>query len=198
MVDQAARLTVAIALALFGAGAFAETFDVRGSCRDGYAHGVYELRGSAAALRAQGAFNRGLRTSSFIYWTSGGVRVAHIPYDEGIVSGTVALWYAQSRGTRPPQQRLEAAYAKGQRHGITRSWYPNARPRGEFMYEQGTLVAAKAWDALGKALPESDAREQARRDAIEDQRTFASLDAIVDANLPACDDSRANPSGTRS
>jgi len=196
MVGAAARLIVALALAAFAAAAIAETFAVRGSCRDGYVHGVYELRGGDGRLRVQGAFNRGARTSSFLYWTSNGIRVAHIPYDDGGIAGTVALWYAQTLPGQEARQKLEAAYAKGERHGPTRSWFPNGRPRGEYAYERGTLVAAKAWNALGTPLAESGARGQATRDAEEDGRYFTSLDAIVDANLPACEP--AATSGTKS
>ena len=196
MVGAAARLIVALSLAAFAAAAIAETFAVRGSCRDGYVHGVYELRGGDGRLRVQGAFNRGARTSSFLYWTGNGVRVAHIPYDEGAIAGTVALWYAQTLPGQEARQKLEAAYAKGERHGVTRSWFPNGRPRGEYAYERGTLVAAKAWNALGVALAESAALAQASRDADEDGRYYASLDAIVDANLPACEPAAAN--GTKS
>ena len=196
MVGKASRLILAIGLAALTAAAHAETFSVRGACREGYAHGVYELRDAADKLRAQGAFNRGARTSSFIFWTSNGVRVAHIPYDDGAVSGTVAMWYAYAAPGREPRQKLEAAYARGQRHGPTRSWFSSGRPRGEYAYENGTLVSAKGWNALGVALREGEAREQAQRDADEDAKFYASLDAIVEANLPACEP--ANGNGTKS
>ena len=88
-----------------------------------------------------------------------GIRVAHIPYDDGGISGTVALWYRADAPGRKPRQKLEAAYAKGVPHGPTRSWYPDGRPRGEYAYERGTLVAAKAWNALGTPL----ARERSVR-----------------------------------
>jgi hypothetical protein len=186
MVGKASRLIAALSLAALAGAASAETFTLRGACRDGYVHGVYELRDARDTLRVQGAFNKGLRTSSFLYWASTGRRVAHVPYDEGAISGTVALWYAQTPMAQPPKQKLEAAYAKGERNGPTRSWYPNSRPRGEYVYEAGKLVSAKAWNAVGQALDEGAARAQAAKDAAEDAVYFRSLDAIVDANMPAC------------
>ena len=51
----------------------------------------------------------------------------------------------------------------------------------------GVLVAARAWQASGVPLGEAAARAQAVRDAEEDARYYATLDAIVDANLPGCD-----------
>lgn len=186
MVGKASRLIAACSLAAVAAAASAETYVLRGACRDGYVHGVYELRDAKGALRVQGAFNKGLRTSSFLYWASNGLRVAHVPYDEGAISGTVALWYAQSPRGAPLKQKLEAAYAKGERHGPTRSWYPNSRPRGEYVYENGKLVSAKGWNAVGAALDAEAANAQAAKDAAEDAGYFKSLDAIVDANMPAC------------
>ena len=197
MVGKASRLIAALGLAaIAGSSAAAESFNVRGACRDGYAHGVYELRDAAGKMRVQGAFNKGLRTSSFLYWASNGIRVAHVPYDEGAVSGTVALWYAQSAPNTPPRQKLEAAYARGERNGPTRSWFPNGRPRGEYVYEKGTLVAAKAWNAIGTPLADDAARKQAAVDFGEDQKYFKSLDDSVDANQPACEPPAAN--GTKS
>ena len=196
MVGKASRLTVALALAAAAATATAaETLSVRGACRDGYVHGVYELRDAAGRMRVQGAFNKGLRTSSFLYWTSGGIRVAHVPYDEGAISGTVALWYEQSAPNSPPRQKLEAAYAGGERHGPSRAWFPNGRPRGEYVYERGALVAAKAWNALGTPLADDAARKQATVDAGEGVKYYKSLDAMVDANLPVCE---PPANGTRS
>jgi len=106
------------------------------------------------------------------------------------------MWYAYAAPGREPRQKLEAAYARGQLHGPTRSWFSSGRPRGEYAYENGTLVSAKGWNALGVALREGEAREQAQRDADEDAKFYASLDAIVEANLPACEP--ANGSGTKS
>jgi len=197
MVGKASRLIVAFGLAALAAAAHAQTYSVRGACRDGFAHGVYELRDADGKLRTQGAFNRGARTSSFIYWTSAGVRVAHVPYDDGVVSGTVALWYSQTLPTRESRQKLEAAYTKGQRNGLSRAWFPNGRPRGEYVYENGKLVSAKAWNSFGVALADKAASEQATRDAEEDTKYFASLDAIVEANLPTCEPA-ANGDGTKS
>ena len=188
MVGQATRLIVALALAACAAAAgAAESFTVRGACRDGYVHGVYELRDAAGKMRVQGAFNKGLRTSSFLYWTSAGLRVAHVPYDEGAISGTVALWFSNASPSAPARQKLEAAYARGERHGTTRSWFPNGRPRGEYVYERGTLASAKGWNAVGTPLGDDAARRQAGLDVAEDATYFKSLDAIVDANLPACE-----------
>ena len=48
-----------------------------GSCRDGQPHGRYELRDRRGKLRVAGAFNRGRRTGSFIFWTAAGSRCPH-------------------------------------------------------------------------------------------------------------------------
>ena len=194
MVGEAARLAILLAAGALAAPASAESFDVRGACRDGEAQGIYELRDARGSLRVLGAFSRGKRTGSFIYWTAGGDRIAHIPYDDGVASGTAALWYSGAGRGREPQQQLEAAYAKGVLHGAKRSWHPDGSPRGDYAYERGALVAAKAWGANGAALADGEARAQATRDAEDEARTYATLGAIVDRNLPAC---RTGPNGPR-
>ena len=195
MVEGAQRLIgAALALAVLAAPCVASAqqgMEASGSCRDGLPHGAYQLRSSDGTLRAAGAFNRGKRTSSFMFWSSRGVRIAQIPYDEGQWSGTVSLWYADAARGRDPQVKLEAPYAAGKPNGETRSWHPNGRPRGSFLYEQGVLVDAKAWNAAGAPLSAAAARALAIRDAEADARYYETLEAIVNAHPPRCDDAPA-------
>ena len=139
MVGEAARLAILVAAAALASPAAAEPFDVRGACRDGEPQGIYELRETRGALRVLGAFSRGKRTGSFIYWTTAGDRIAHLPYDEGAISGTVALRYPGAAPGREPQQQLEAAYARGVPSGPKRSWHPDGSRRGDYAYERGGL-----------------------------------------------------------
>jgi len=176
-----------LAVALFASAAGAQSFVVEGSCRDGRSHGAYELRGPGGEVRVVGAFNRGKRTGSFLFWSSSGSRVAQLPYEDDALSGTLALWYPNPDRSGNPKPRLEAVYAGGRLSGIKRSWYPNGRVRAEFRYERETLVDARAFSESGKPLPETEARAIAVRDLLSDQKLYASLDAIVRANLPRCD-----------
>jgi hypothetical protein len=194
MVEIPRRLigTALAAVALAAAGtAAAQALQASGSCRDGLPHGAYQLLGRDGALRVAGAFNRGKRTSSFIFWSSRGVRIAQIPYDEGQWSGTLSLWYADTARRRDPQQKLEAVYAAGRRNGETRSWHANGKPRALFLYEQGTLVDARAWSVAGAPLTDAAARALAARDAEADERYYESLEAIVNAHPPRCDEAAA-------
>jgi len=205
MVEGAQRLTAWLALAFAAAFANAaptpanapERLIASGHCRDGLPHGAYQLRGPDGTLRVAGAFNRGKRTSSFIFWSSRGVRIAHLPYDEGVLSGTVSLWYTDAARGREPQQKLEAGYASGQLDGESRSWHAGGKPRAVLVYARGTLVAAKAWTAAGAPLPADAARALAARDAEADERYYRSLEAIVDAHPPRCDEDAATPSPPR-
>ena len=186
MVGEAARLSLLVAAAL-ALPAHAQELAVRGGCRDGLPHGVYELSMPDGRVRVLGAFNRGKRTSSFLFWTSAGVRVAQIPYDEGVISGTVALWYANAPPGGDAPWKLQASYANGTLDGPKRSWLPNGRLRGDYLYEKGVLVDAKAWTAAGAPMPEAAARAQAAKDAEEDARIYATFGAIVDGHLPRCE-----------
>ncbi len=89
--------------------------------------------------------------------------------------------------------KLEAAYVAGQRNGDKRSWHPNGRLRAVFVYEQGTLVKASAWSVAGAPLDEAAARALAARDAEADERYYESLEAIVNAHPPRCDEAVTPP-----
>jgi antitoxin component YwqK of YwqJK toxin-antitoxin module len=193
MVEQARRLIACVVASLASLAAAAQDLEVHAACRDGRPHGAYELRSTNGQLRVAGAFNRGKRTGSFIFWTSDGTRVAHIPYDEDQVSGTLSLWFQQAGANGDAQQKLQAGFSGGHRNGISRSWYPDGRPRAIFRYEADVLADAKAWSAAGTPLSPGEARELALRDREEDEKYYASLDAVVVTHLPACEEHSPAP-----
>jgi hypothetical protein len=185
---QVVLRTVAALVAYVAAGvSAAQPYTPQGHCRDGLPHGVYELRDAKGAVRAVGAFNRGKRTGSFIFWSSEGVRIAHLPFEEDELSGTLAMWYAGKQAGREPQRKLEAAYRSGRLDGDKRSWYPSGSARAEYRYEKGELRSATASGEGGKPLSDAEARALAQRDAVTDDAFVASLVAIVRAHPPRCD-----------
>jgi antitoxin component YwqK of YwqJK toxin-antitoxin module len=180
-------MTLIVACLLFAAtDSLAQRFTVQGACRDGDAHGAWQLTDTNGRLRVLGAFNRGKRTGSFIYWNASGVRIAHMPYEEDARNGTLALWYqTPTKGLDAPQ-RLEAVYSGGQLNGLVRIWNPDGRVRGEYVYAGGRLVGATAWDARGRELSESQAREQAERDVAAHEAYNVTLETLVARHPPAC------------
>lgn len=192
MVVKPEKLAAVLALAALAAGAsavVAQNLVVEGSCRDGQPHGAYEVRGPGGQVRVVGAFNRGKRTGSFLFWSSAGSRVAQLPYDDDALSGTLAAWYREPDRTGEPRPQFEATYAHGVPSGAQRSWYPNGRTRAEFRFDNGTVSEARAFSESGKALSDAEARALAANDQAADARFIASLEAIVRANLPHCEPS---------
>ena len=191
MVGEAARLTALLLVLALASGddASAQRDDllVDGACRDGHAHGRYELRSGSGALRVVGAFNYGKRTGSFIFWDGKGTRIAHIPYDEDLRNGTLATWYEPRQGGGEATHRLESPWRRGVRDGLTRSWYPDGHRRLEAEYEGGRLVRATAWSDAGMRVDEAGARRIAERDAAAGDTEYAELEALVRRHLPRCD-----------
>ena len=95
-----------------------------------------------------GAFAKGRRTGTFLFWASTGARIAVIPYDDDAKVGTVALWYAPATPQGEPRRKLESAYAAGVRHGLTRSWHANGARRAEYLYERGNLATAAGMERV--------------------------------------------------
>jgi antitoxin component YwqK of YwqJK toxin-antitoxin module len=192
---QLTRLAAAAALALATqvTSAAPAAYVVTGSCRDGQPHGAYELRMPDGTLRVAGAFTRGKRTGSFLFWSSAGVRIAHLPYDDDAMSGTVALWYSAGGTKTEPKQKLEAVFAGGRHAGPSRSWYADGRLRAEYRYDQGVLAEARAWNSKGAPLPDPEARAMAARDFTDDGQFYATLEAIVRENPPQCEGNGRKP-----
>jgi hypothetical protein len=184
-----ARRCIAAATLLAAAGVSAASPELVASagCRDGAPNGAYELRSPDGRLRILGAFAKGRRTGTFLFWAATGDRVAVIPYDEDAKVGTVALWYPPAIPLAEPRRKLETAFAAGVRHGVTRSWHANGRQRTEYLYEHGKLVTAKAWSEQGAPLAEPEARRAAERDLAQDTEYFASLERTIADNGPRCD-----------
>ena len=182
------RASVPLMLAAASAWTLAAppTYVVSGNCRDGQPHGAYELRMPDGTLRVTGAYARGKRTGSFLFWSSSGVRIALLPYEDDVMNGTVALWYLVPGGKAEPRSKLKAVYANGQHAGLARSWYSEGSPRAEFRYDHGALVSARAWTAAGAPLPEIDARAMAQHDVTLDAQFYNTLEAIVRDNPPPC------------
>ena len=179
-------LVAALVLAA-GADASAQPYAVAGSCRDGAPNGAYELRMPDGRLRVLGAFAKGRRTGTFLFWAPTGARIAVIPYDDGAKFGTVALWYAPATRQGEPRRKLESTYAAGVLHGFTRSWHANGKQRTEYRYERGELAAAEARSESGEPLSEHEARRLAERDRATDAEFYASLEQTIADNVPRCD-----------
>ena len=165
--------------------ACAQTFAVQGGCRDGIAHGAWQLGDGKGHVRVLGAFNRGRRTGSFIFWDENGGRVAHLPYDEDARNGTLALWHVRDGGIEGPQ-RLEAVYAAGRLNGAVRAWDTSGRLRGDYRYAAGTLTDAKAWDARGRELGAQEARAQAVKDETANEAYLKTLESLVARHARTC------------
>lgn len=181
------RLMLGVCACAGAGAALAQPYLATGQCRAAVPNGGYELRMPDGRLRVVGAFAQGRMTGTFIFWTSGGARIAVLPFDGDARTGTLALWYVAPEGRSEVGRKLEAPYVDDQPHGIKRSWYPDGTLRAEYRYEHGTLAEAKAWTERGAPLPDAEARGLAVRDAENDGRYYASLVGIVRDNLPTCD-----------
>ncbi len=177
-----------VLLAAFPAAArAAEPLVAEGACREGEPNGAYTLRAADGRLRVAGAFARGHRTGTFVFWSERGSRIAVVPYDDDRKTGTIALWYPPPAPNADAPRRSEAAYVEDRLHGEKRSWYASGKPRTRLRYERGQLVEARAWSADGAPLSEAAARAQAARDAATDEAFYATLEALVAAHRPKCD-----------
>jgi antitoxin component YwqK of YwqJK toxin-antitoxin module len=184
-----AAVAASMLVGLAGMSAAASPSDLVPSvaCRDGAPNGAYELRMPDGRLRILGAFAKGRRTGTFLFWAPSGARIAVVPYDDDAKVGTVAVWYSPAAPQAEPRRKLEVAFAAGVRHGITRSWHANGRQRTEYLYERGNLVAAKAWSESGASLADSEARRTAERDALADADFLTGLERTIAENGPRCD-----------
>lgn len=185
-IKRTVRVAAGLVAAAFPVVAAAQALVASGACRDGIPNGMYELRTPDGKLRVAGAFAMEHRTGTFLFWTSAGARIAVIPYEDDARSGTVAAWYVRDRAATESSHRLEVPFVAGERHGTSRSWYDDGKPRGEYVYERGRLLDARGWTEAGTPLPASVARAQAGGDERRDDRFIGSLERLVAGHKPHC------------
>jgi hypothetical protein len=101
-------------------------------------------------LRILGAFAKGRRTGTFLFWSSTGARIAVVPYDDDAKVGTVAVWYAPAPPRGEPRRKLEAAYCgrrAPRRHAVVA---PNgAAANGVSLRTREASSTATAWSESG-------------------------------------------------
>lgn len=157
---------------------------ISGQCRSGRAQGAYVVHAADGRMRVQGAYNHGQRAGSFFFWSADGTRIAQLPFDDDVLSGTLSLWYDGAGGE--PLRKLEAAYRNGERDGPTRLWSADGRLRGEFEYAGGRLGSQRAYDDAGMPLPDEQARALAERERAETGRFVEDLLATLRRHPPDC------------
>jgi len=183
----APRALVAILAWAVAPTVLAQDLVIGGTCRDGEANGGYTLRAPNGQLRVAGAFARGRRTGTFLFWSERGARIAVIPYDNDRKVGTIATWYAPRSPEGDAPRKSEAAYVDNQLHGEKRSWYQNGKPRTRLRYEHGELVEAHGFASSGAPLSDPESRARAQGDAATDEAFYTTLEALVAQNSPKCD-----------
>jgi hypothetical protein len=97
------------------------------------------------------------------------------------------VWFAPATPQGEPRRKLEAAYAAGVRHGLTRVVARERPAPIGVSYERGNLTAVAAWNEAGAPLAEAEARRVAERDFAADAEFFASLERTIAENGPRCD-----------
>jgi antitoxin component YwqK of YwqJK toxin-antitoxin module len=167
--------------------ASAQGLVANGGCRDAEPNGAYELRMPDGRLRVAGAFAKGKRTGTYVFWAENGARVAVIPYDNERKAGTIAVWFPPAAPSADARRKSESAYVDDRLHGVKRSWHPNGNPRTDLRYERGELVEARAWAEDGPPLVETEARAIAMRDLATDEQFYATLETYVADHRPKCD-----------
>jgi hypothetical protein len=135
-------------------------------------------------MRVQGAYNHGQRAGSFFFWSADGARIAQLPFDDDVLSGTLSLWYDGAGGE--PLRKLEAAYRNGERDGPTRLWSADGQLRGEFDYAAGRLTGERAYDDEGAPLTDAQSRALAERERAETARFVDDLLATLRRHPPDC------------
>ena len=116
-----------IVLALAGCATPGVTPGVRqvgvGDCHERQPHGPYRLQLVDGPVLVTGSFAEGKKEGVFTFFSTGGTKVAEIPYSGDVKNGTILRWYSEfayrEAAGRP---KLEAEYTNDAANGHKRSW----------------------------------------------------------------------------
>jgi len=180
-------LPALMAAVVAGAGLSCALFGpkVESACRHGMPEGAYVLHADDVVV--EGGYVAGAREGVFRFQTQGGARLAEIPYVGGRRDGVIRIWYQpEPKLAGPERRRLEAEVDGGIWDGASRYWYDDGRPRAEYIYVQGVLVGARAWNGEGDPVAAEEAEALARADRVSDEQYLGVLEDLLRVNAPRC------------
>ncbi len=159
---------------------------VTGACRDGVPNGAYELRMPDGRLRILGAFAKGRRTGTFLFWAASGARIAVIPYDDDakVGYGRALVCAGDPAGRAAPQARSRLRGGRAPwRHPVMASERRppggvslRARePGGGHGLERSRRAARRTRSAPDRRTRPGDGRGVLREPRADDRRERAAL-----------------------
>jgi hypothetical protein len=158
-----------------------------GDCQAGMRHGPYKLRVVNGPTVATGFFVDGKKHGVFTFYTTGGTKVAEIPYANDAKTGTIRLWYSEfAYPDAAGRLKLEVEYKDDVANGHKRSWWPSGGKRSSELFQDGKSIEVEAWDEAGASLPRTSAEELSSHDADADEKYYRLLESEIDHYSPAC------------
>lgn len=156
------------------------------ACDSGRPNGDYLAR-NAGGDRILGAYCEGVRCGRFQIFVQSNQRIAEFPYENGVVSGEVDLWYrVGSTHNYPSRHKARFKYESGRRHGLSRYWCPNGLPLADVTFTEGRVVSAAAWTCHGGQLSAADSKKRALELLERDETYFRILYSVLDEAEPTC------------
>ena len=158
-----------------------------GECRDAVRHGSYKLQVIDGPVIATGSFVDGRKHGVFTFYSTGGTKLAEIPYSNDAKSGTIRLWYGEfAYPDAAGRLKLEAEYTRNLANGVKQSWWPSGAKRSTELYRDGSAVQVEAWDEAGASLSRSQSEELSRDSAQADADYYRILESEIDSYPPPC------------
>ena len=158
-----------------------------GQCQDGIRDGWYKLQVVGGPVVATGSFVDGTKHGVFTFYSTGGTKLAEIPYSNDAKTGTIRLWYSEfAYPEATGRLKLEAECTSNLLDGRKRTWWPSGAKRSSELFRNGSLVEAEAWDEAGRSMSRSQADQLSRDSAEADAKYYRILESEVDAYPPAC------------
>jgi antitoxin component YwqK of YwqJK toxin-antitoxin module len=151
---------------------------------EGKLNGPFEIYEPGGQLQYIGTFVDDEKEGLWIVWEATGVKIAEIPYKDGIRNGPIKLWYGSfiDSGKRAGNIKLEANFLQGNYHGDYKTFLPDGKTRNEVEYEHGNINQVKLYDYNGNLVEvaKQEAIQYAKQDMEKDFELFDAYAAIVD------------------
>jgi antitoxin component YwqK of YwqJK toxin-antitoxin module len=76
-----------------------------------------------------------------------GVLIGANEYVDGMLDGVSRVWYPSGR-----QLKEEEHFRRNSRHGPSREWFEDGRPKRDTLFEHSIRVSEKKWDESGNLV----------------------------------------------
>ena len=157
------------------------------ACDGILADGGYRASTDDGVVRITGEYRQGKRSGTFTIYDPAGVKLIQLPYQDGLLNGTIRAWYTPGTSNLSESQpKLLSEVLDDVVEGQYKTWYPDGTKRSSALINEGTVTSFEAWGPDGSPLEIKDQLAFLDADIEADFVYYGQLEQVLNSYPPDC------------